>query len=68
MINTNKLKGRMREKGITQADVAKYLELAQPTVNQKLNNLRSLSLEEAHKLAQLLEISSDDFPNYFFEN
>ena len=47
MVNTNKIKGRMRELEITQADVAKCLNIAQPTVNQKINNIRPFDLDEA---------------------
>ena len=68
MINTNKIKGRMRELGITQADVAKALNIAQPTANQKINNSRPFDLEEAEKLAILLKIDSADFGTYFFAN
>lgn len=66
MINTNKIKGRMRELKITQADVAKALNIAQPTANQKINNSRPFDLEEAEKLAILLKIDSSDFGTYFF--
>lgn len=68
MVNTNKIKGRMKEKEITQADVAKYLNIAQPTANQKINNIRPFDLDEAEKLAELLEINSGEFGNYFFSN
>ncbi len=66
MVNSDKIKGRMRERAITQADVAKYLGLAQPTVNQKINNVRPFDLNEAEKLAELLQINSGDFGEYFF--
>lgn len=66
MINTNKIKGRMRELEITQADVAKALKIAQPTANQKINNSRPFDLEEAEKLASLQKIDSGDFGEYFF--
>ena len=33
MVNANKIKGRMRELGITQADVAKFLNVAQKVRN-----------------------------------
>ena len=66
MINTNKIKGRMRELEITQADVAKALNIAQPTANQKINNSRPFDLEEAEKLAILLKIDASDFGTYFF--
>ena len=42
MINTNKIKGRMAELQITQKDVANSLGLAQPTINQKINNIRPM--------------------------
>lgn len=66
MINTNKIKGRMRELDITQADVAKALNIAQPTANQKINNARPFDLEEAEKLALLLKIDPGEFGTYFF--
>ena len=56
MINSNKIKGRMKELEITQADIAKILELSPPTVSQKLKNMRSLSLEEAEKLSKVLSV------------
>lgn len=68
MVNTNKLKGKMKEMEISQADVAKALELAQPTICQKLNNIRLFDLEEAQKLAELLHIDSSSFGDYFFSN
>ncbi len=66
MINTRKIKGRMAERGLTQKDVAKALQIAQPTANQKINNVRSMDLDEAEKLAELLEISTAEFSTYFF--
>lgn len=66
VVNTNKIKGRMKELEITQADVAKCLEIAQPTANQKINNVRPFDLNEAEKLAELLNIEAGDFGLYFF--
>ena len=68
MVNTNKIKGRMKEMGKTQADVAKHLNIAQPTANQKINNIRPFDLEEAEKLAALLNIDMCEFGTYFFSN
>ena len=56
----------MRELEITQADVAKALNIAQPTANQKINNARPFDLNEAEKLAELLKIDSGEFGTYFF--
>ena len=55
MINTNKIKGRMEELELTQKDVAK-----------KINNVRPLTLVEAEKLCEILEISPSEFNIYFF--
>lgn len=66
MINTNKLKGRMRELGIVQKDVAERLNLAAPTVSQKLNGVRPMDLDEAKALAEMLKIKDSDFGSYFF--
>ena len=66
MVNSNKIKGRMKELEITQADVAKALKIAQPTANQKINNIRPFDLEEANILAKLLNISPEEFGVYFF--
>lgn len=66
LINSNKLKGRLVEKGLTQKDVADILGIAQPTVNQKINNVRPMDLNEAEKLAELLDIKPEEFQIYFF--
>lgn len=66
MVNTQKIKGIMREKSLTQADVANALKISQPTANQKINNIRPMKLSEAERLATLLEIEPRDFGTYFF--
>lgn len=68
MINTNKIKGRMAEMQLTQKDIATSLGLAQPTVNQKINNVRPMDLDEAEKLSVLLNIPPEEFSAYFFYN
>lgn len=66
LVNTDKIKGRMRELKITQKDVALALKIAQPTINQKINNVRPFNLSEAESLATLLKIDDSAFANYFF--
>ena len=56
----------MAEMKVTQADLAKYLGVATPTVCQKINNLRPFTLDEAEKVAEKLEITDKDFGTYFF--
>lgn len=66
MINSKKIKGRLVELGMTQKDISSYLGISQPTVNQKINNIRPMGLDEAEKIADLLQISSEEFREYFF--
>ncbi len=66
MINTARIKGRLRELGKTQANLADYLGMAQSTVNQKINGERPLFLDEAERIASYLSISDTEFVSYFF--
>ena len=66
MLNTNKIKGRMREMGIIQKDIAIRLNISPPTVSQKLNGVRPMDLDEAKELADMLKIDDHEFGSYFF--
>ena len=66
MINSKKIKGRMTELGITQKELAEQMGIAQATVNQKINNIRSMDVEEAEKISSILNIPYKDFAEYFF--
>ena len=68
MLNVNKIKGRMRELQIVQADVAKRLNIAESTASQKINGKRPMDLEEAQALADMLGIESGEFGVYFFSS
>lgn len=66
MVNSKKIKARLVELGLTQADIAKELRIATATVSQKINGVRPLSLDEAEKIANLLNIKDGEFRVYFF--
>ena len=66
MVNSRKIKGRMAELGITQKDIADQLNLAAPTVSQKINNIRPMDLGEAERLARILCVREGEFAEYFF--
>ena len=67
MVNTRKIKGRIVELGLTQRDLAKALELSQPTVSQKISNIRAMTVQEAFMLADILKIPDREFREYFFK-
>ena len=58
MINTGKIKGKMVEMQITQRDVADKLEIAQSTLNLKINNRRPMNLNEAEKICELFDLKN----------
>lgn len=66
MLNVNKIKGRLAEMNLTQKDVANALGIALPTASQKINRVRPMDLDEAEKLAKLLQIQDSEFREYFF--
>lgn len=67
MVNSNKIKGRIVELGLTQKDLAKALGVALPTVSQKINNVRSMNVKEAFIIAEVLNIPDKEFRDYFFK-
>lgn len=66
MVNSKKLKDRAKALGVRQRDVAKAIGVRPSTANQKINNVRPMFLAEAEKIAKLLEISNEEFADYFF--
>ena len=68
MINSRKIKALMVEKGVTQAEIAKAMNLSQTAVNQKINNIRAMTIDEAIFIQNFLNISKDDFKLYFFSD
>ena len=66
MVNTDKLKGRIKELGLTQPAVAGLLYMSYSGFNMKLNRKRSLTVEEADRLARLLKIEKSEIVDYFF--
>ena len=68
MINSDKLKGRMKEKRITQYKLADALNIKEPTCNLKINNKRPMTLDEANLTSELLGIDCNEFHSFFFAN
>jgi transcriptional regulator with XRE-family HTH domain len=66
MYKFDKLRGRMSERHVTQADIAKLLGIKECTVSQKLNNHRKIKLNEAKKIAEYLDIPDSEFVSFFY--
>ena len=68
MPNVQLIKEQMKEKGVTQKDLAEAIGIAAPTVSQKLNGVRPLDLAEARIIADKLGIDAGDFGKFFFSS
>lgn len=68
MVNINKLKGKMREKNITQENLADFVGVSKSTISRKFkNNGNDFSIEEAKKITEALGIDSDEAMEIFFD-
>lgn len=61
------LLGRIVEKVGTQAELARQIGLSERSLSLKLNNKVGWKQEEIRKVADVLEISSDEISYYFFK-
>lgn len=61
-----KLLGRIREKGLTQVDVANKIGMSAATLNKKLRGHTEFTQSEILTLCNVLEIDDADLTTYFF--
>ncbi len=66
MVNTKMLLEKISERGYKQSELAVLLGIKQSSLSLKINNKRPFFLEEALKLARILEIEDHEFGSYFF--
>lgn len=62
----SKLLGRLKEKSLTQAEVAKMIKVSPSTLNGKLNGHVEFSQSEIRNLCIVLGIQDSDIPAFFF--
>lgn len=66
IFDSSKLKGLIKERGLTQESVAKSIEVAYSTFNLKLNGNAFFTQEEIYKISNLLKIPKEKIYKYFF--
>lgn len=64
--NYSKLKGLIRERNLTQEDVASAISLNKSTFNQKLKGKSEFRQSEILAICNFLEISLENISTYFF--
>lgn len=66
MFDYSRLRGKIREKFITQAAFANSIGVSTTTVSDKLNNKKQWSQKEIDSATELLEIPKKEISTYFF--
>lgn len=64
-MNYSKLKGLMREKNITQAELAAVVGICETSMNKRLSGKSDFNISEINAIAQYLGIFSE-IQKYFF--
>lgn len=62
----SKLKGRTKEFGLTQENIADKVAMSPGTYSQKLNNNSEFTQKEIQDICSVLSIPLSDIPIYFF--
>lgn len=62
----SKLKGKIKEKGYTQEDVAKHINIAPSTFSTKINGSVFFNQDEIHQIAIFLQVPDEQYKEYFF--
>ena len=66
-VNVNKIHGKLRELGLTVADVAEQMEIDRSTLYRKLgNNGAGLTVRDAQALMIILQLTEDEALEIFF--
>ncbi len=64
--NYSKLLGRIRERDLTQEQLAKAIGKNKSTISAKVNNQFSFTQEEMDAICKVLDIPSEEIGAYFF--
>lgn len=62
----SKLKGRIREKGFTQEDIARQINIAPSTFSTKINGIVFFNQDEIEQMAEFLQVPNEEYKEYFF--
>jgi plasmid maintenance system antidote protein VapI len=65
-VKVNKLKGKIVEQGMNVETVAKRIGIERSSLYRKLNNFEKITIGEARKLKNVLELSDEEATAIFF--
>ena len=62
----SKLRGRIKERGMTEGDFAKRIGICRTSLCKRLNNQQYFSQDEMFRSCDVLGIEASCIPSYFF--
>lgn len=65
-VNINKLKGKIVEKGMNVEAVAERIGVDRSSLYRKLNNFEKITIGEARRMKDVLELSDEEANAIFF--
>lgn len=65
MVNTTLMKERISELNLKEEYLADKMKMAQSTLNLKINNKRSFTIEEMFEISDYLEIKDSELQKFF---
>lgn len=66
MVNTNKLKGKIMEQGMTIGSLALSIGVSPSTLGRKIRNLTDMTLNEVELIRKVLNIPPERVIEFFF--
>lgn len=66
--NTNKLKAKIVEKGLTMKEFAKTVNLCETTLRRKINNKSDFTIKESLLFKEKLNLTDYEYLDFFFSN
>ena len=67
-MNFSKLRGRIKEEGLSEKEFAEKINLSSATLSARLNGKVDWNLSEIKSACNALSIVESDIPKYFFAN
>jgi hypothetical protein len=66
MVNSNALKGAIIREGLTQVELAKFVNLTKQSLNYKILNKATFNINEVAIIRKVLNLSSEELISIFF--
>jgi transcriptional regulator with XRE-family HTH domain len=67
MPNTMKIREKVEEREMTYKELAKLMEMSAYTLRRKIKNIVPMTIEEAERMSNILDIKDEEFSSIFLK-